>query len=171
MTLVEVLLSVTIASLIIGIPIGTLQSSFSLWEKGKAMMEMDEDSRLALQWLTQDLHEAKTIQYAGTNQIDLVRFDDQQIRYYLKEGTRLMRVLLPLADPPQEGTLLTDLTHLRFTFRDEAGEIVPDPGQYPSTGIDPGKLSSVRLVAVWARAARRRARADLWSGVKTGLLY
>ena len=161
MTLVEVLLAILISSLIIGIPVLSLQNAFSLWEKGRTMSELDESSRLALQWLTQDLHEAKELTYADAERIDLVRFDDQQIRYYLKEGTTLMRARL---NPPQEGSLMKDLSHFSFIFRNLAGNTIPDPE------ADSSQLSSVRLVSVWAKAARNRARSELWSSVKIGFL-
>ncbi len=161
MTLVEVLLALLISSLIIGIPVLSLQNAFSLWEKGRTVAELDESSRLALQWLTQDLHEAKELAYADAERIDLVRFDNQQIRYYLRDGTTLMRARL---NPPQEGSLLKDLAHFRFTFRNRAGNIVPDPV------ADSNRLSSVRRVSVWAKAARNRARSELWSSVKIEFL-
>lgn len=161
MTLVEVLLALLISSLIIGIPVLSLQNAFALWEKGRTMAELDESSRLALQWLTQDLHEAKEFTYADAERIDLVRFDNQQIRYYLRDGTTFMRARL---NPSQEGRLLKDLTYFRFTFRDLAGNIIPNPV------ADSNRLSSVRLVSIWTKAARNRARSELWSSVKIEFL-
>ena len=85
-TLIEVLISMTLAVLVLGSAFWAMGSSLRTWKSGAANLEALQGGRIVLERIMDEVRNARGIDPSSTSQKIVLNYEDYNITYELKNG-------------------------------------------------------------------------------------
>ncbi|MGB9868281.1 MAG: PilW family protein [Bacillota bacterium] len=138
-TLVEVVIALSIFSLVFGAAMTLYQQTVTSWHKENARTDVQENLRLGLESMSRDLRSAVGFFQAGSSSVKFALGDGNIVQYYL-EGSRLVRQVGGVPTPI--ANLVVTLT---FSYFDENNSLLPIQQGQVGQG-DLGKICRVGIV-------------------------
>lgn len=111
LTLIELVVTATILSILLGGIYGILGGTLKLWQHGSEKIDIQQNARIALNMMEMDIRRASMVyNYSSANSM-YINVDNQQLRYYLS-GTQLLKAATGQGNNP----VAYNVSKLQFTY-------------------------------------------------------